>query len=178
MWREGKRRWGKVGLCRAASSVGRAAALLWANDFQVKQPGFIKERLKLFETLKTEHQLFPAAQERKNASSAITVRVAGGKTVQGERWRTTPYQVAAEIRWEPSCTQMRLPACTHSTPKHMHPRTRVPCAFICRPPSLLWICLERKYFILQYSNDFFRSWVLCLPAPLTWHVLKKTQFLA
>lgn len=69
-------------------------------DREVKQPGFIKERLKLFETLKTEHQLFPAAQERKNASSAITVRVAGGKTVQGERWRTTPYQVAAEISRE------------------------------------------------------------------------------
>lgn len=67
---------------------------------EVKQPGFIKERLKLFETLKTEHQLFPAAQERKNASSAITVRVAGGKTVQGQRWRTTPYQVAAEISRE------------------------------------------------------------------------------
>ncbi|XP_075809358.1 threonine--tRNA ligase 2, cytoplasmic [Microtus pennsylvanicus] len=69
-------------------------------DREVKQPGFIKERLTLFETLKTERQLLPAAQERKNASSAITVRVAGGKTVQGERWRTTPYQVAADISRE------------------------------------------------------------------------------
>ncbi|XP_050005150.1 threonine--tRNA ligase 2, cytoplasmic [Alexandromys fortis] len=69
-------------------------------DREVKQPGFIKERLALFETLKTERQLLPAAQERKNASSAITVRVAGGRTVQGERWRTTPYQVAAEISRE------------------------------------------------------------------------------
>ncbi|CAO2614317.1 Threonine--tRNA ligase 2, cytoplasmic [Lemmus lemmus] len=69
-------------------------------DREVKQPGFITERLKLFETLKTEHQLLPAAQERKNASSAITVRVAGGKAVQGERWKTTPYQVAAEISRE------------------------------------------------------------------------------
>ncbi|XP_005357853.1 probable threonine--tRNA ligase 2, cytoplasmic [Microtus ochrogaster] len=69
-------------------------------DREVKQPGFIKERLMLFETLKTESQLLPAAQERKNASSAITVRVAGGKTVQGERWRTTPYQVAADISRE------------------------------------------------------------------------------
>ncbi|KAH0501352.1 putative threonine--tRNA ligase 2, cytoplasmic [Microtus ochrogaster] len=69
-------------------------------DREVKQPGFIKERLMLFETLKTESQLLPAAQERKNASSAITVRVAGGKTVQGERWRTTPFQVAADISRE------------------------------------------------------------------------------
>lgn len=69
-------------------------------DREVKQPGFIKERLTLFETLKTECQLLPAAQERKNASSTITVRVAGGKTAQGERWRTTPYQVAADISRE------------------------------------------------------------------------------
>lgn len=69
-------------------------------DREVKQPGFIKERLTLFETLKTERQLLPAAQERKNASSTITVRVAGGKTAQGERWRTTPYQVAADISRE------------------------------------------------------------------------------
>ncbi|XP_037054741.1 threonine--tRNA ligase 2, cytoplasmic isoform X2 [Peromyscus leucopus] len=69
-------------------------------DREVKQPTFIKERLKLFETLKTDHQLLPAAQEKKNASSVITVRVAGGKTMQGERWRTTPYQVAAEISRE------------------------------------------------------------------------------
>ncbi|XP_038170142.1 threonine--tRNA ligase 2, cytoplasmic [Arvicola amphibius] len=67
-------------------------------DREVKQPGFIKERLKLFETLKTE--LLPAAQERKNASSVITVTVAGGRTVQGERWRTTPYQVAADVSRE------------------------------------------------------------------------------
>lgn len=69
-------------------------------DREVKQPGFIKERLTLFETLKTEHQLLPAVQERKNASGAITVRVAGGRAVQGERWRTTPYQVAAEVSRE------------------------------------------------------------------------------
>ncbi|ERE78099.1 putative threonyl-tRNA synthetase 2, cytoplasmic [Cricetulus griseus] len=69
-------------------------------DREVKQPNFIKERLKFFETLKIDHQLFPATLENKDASSVITVRVAGGKTVQGERWRTTPYQVAAEISQE------------------------------------------------------------------------------
>ncbi|XP_052017227.1 threonine--tRNA ligase 2, cytoplasmic isoform X2 [Apodemus sylvaticus] len=68
---------------------------------EVKQPDFIKERLQLFETLKTDHHLLlPAAQEKKNTNSLISVRVAGGKTVQGERWKTTPYQVAAGISKE------------------------------------------------------------------------------
>ncbi|XP_036040740.1 threonine--tRNA ligase 2, cytoplasmic isoform X2 [Onychomys torridus] len=69
-------------------------------DRELKQPTFIKERLKLFEALKTDYQLLPATQEKKNASSVITVRVAGRKTMQGERWRTTPYQVATEISRE------------------------------------------------------------------------------
>ncbi|GAB1292186.1 Threonine--tRNA ligase 2, cytoplasmic [Apodemus speciosus] len=69
-------------------------------DREVKQPLFIKERLQLFETLKTDHQLLPATQEKKNTNSVISVRVAGGKTVQGERWKTTPYQVAAGISKE------------------------------------------------------------------------------
>ncbi|XP_076791498.1 threonine--tRNA ligase 2, cytoplasmic isoform X2 [Arvicanthis niloticus] len=67
---------------------------------EVKQPNFIKERLQLFETLKTDHQLLPATQEKKNANSVISVRLAGGRTVQGERWKTTPYQVAAGISKE------------------------------------------------------------------------------
>ncbi|XP_027427121.1 threonine--tRNA ligase 2, cytoplasmic isoform X5 [Zalophus californianus] len=62
------------------------------------QPDFVKERLKLFEILKQDHQLlFVVADEKGNTSSVITVRVAGGKTVEGEVWKTTPYQVAAEI---------------------------------------------------------------------------------
>ncbi|XP_028632544.1 threonine--tRNA ligase 2, cytoplasmic [Grammomys surdaster] len=67
---------------------------------EVKQPNFIKERLQLFETLKTDHQLLPATQEKKNTNSVISVRLAGGRTVQGERWKTTPYQVAAGISKE------------------------------------------------------------------------------
>ncbi|XP_051004644.1 threonine--tRNA ligase 2, cytoplasmic [Acomys russatus] len=67
---------------------------------EVKQPNFIKGRLELYETLKTNRQLGPATQDKKNPSGVITVRVAGGKTVQGERWGTTPYQVAAEISQE------------------------------------------------------------------------------
>ncbi|XP_027978589.1 threonine--tRNA ligase 2, cytoplasmic isoform X1 [Eumetopias jubatus] len=62
------------------------------------QPDFVKERLKLFEILKQDHQLlFVVADEKGNTSNVITVRVAGGKTVEGEVWKTTPYQVAAEI---------------------------------------------------------------------------------
>lgn len=70
------------------------------NDFQVKnQPDFIKERWKLFEILKKDHQLLFATYEKKgNAGDAITVRVAGGQAVAGEAWVTTPYQVAADLR--------------------------------------------------------------------------------
>ncbi|CAD7676202.1 unnamed protein product [Nyctereutes procyonoides] len=62
------------------------------------KPDFVKERLKLYEILKKDYQLLFALNDKKgNTSNVITVRVAGGKTVEGEVWRTTPYQVAAEI---------------------------------------------------------------------------------
>ncbi|KAM8957751.1 threonine--tRNA ligase 2, cytoplasmic [Lycaon pictus] len=62
------------------------------------QPDFVKERLKLYETLKKDYQLLFALNDKKgNTSNVITVRMAGGKTVEGEVWTTTPYQVAAEI---------------------------------------------------------------------------------
>uniref|UniRef100_H0VDA1 threonine--tRNA ligase n=2 Tax=Cavia porcellus TaxID=10141 RepID=H0VDA1_CAVPO len=70
-------------------------------DGEVKQPDFIKERLKLFETLKKDHQHLLSIHEKKeNASTVITVRMVDGKTVEGEVWETTPYQVAAEISQE------------------------------------------------------------------------------
>ncbi|XP_047593760.1 threonine--tRNA ligase 2, cytoplasmic isoform X1 [Lutra lutra] len=62
------------------------------------QPDFVKERLKLFEILKKDHQLpFAVTDKKGNTNNVITVRVADGKTVKGEFWKTTPYQVAAEI---------------------------------------------------------------------------------
>lgn len=68
---------------------------------QVKQPIFIKERLKLFEILKKDHQLLLSIYGKKgDTSNIITVRVTDGQTVQGEVWKTTPYQVAAEISQE------------------------------------------------------------------------------
>nr|XP_028707178.1 threonine--tRNA ligase 2, cytoplasmic isoform X3 [Macaca mulatta] len=67
----------------------------------VKQPIFIKERLKLFEILKKDHQLLLSIYGKKgDTSNIITVRVTDGQTVQGEVWKTTPYQVAAEISQE------------------------------------------------------------------------------
>lgn len=72
------------------------------SDNEVKNPpNFIKERLKLFEILKKDHQLSFAMYEKKgDTSSGITVRVADGRTVEGEVWKTTPYQVAAGISQE------------------------------------------------------------------------------
>ncbi|XP_032691869.1 threonine--tRNA ligase 2, cytoplasmic isoform X1 [Lontra canadensis] len=62
------------------------------------QPDFVKERWKLFEILKKDHQLpFAVTDKKGNTNNVITVRVADGKTVKGEVWKTTPYQVAAEI---------------------------------------------------------------------------------
>ncbi|XP_022366789.1 probable threonine--tRNA ligase 2, cytoplasmic isoform X1 [Enhydra lutris kenyoni] len=62
------------------------------------QPDFVKERLKLFEILKKDHQLpFAVTDKKGSTNNVITVRVADGKTVKGEVWKTTPYQVAAEI---------------------------------------------------------------------------------
>lgn len=69
-------------------------------DNEVKNPpNFMKERLKFFEILKKDHQLLLAISEKKgDTSNVITVRVADGRIVKGEAWKTTPYQVAAEIR--------------------------------------------------------------------------------
>ncbi|KAM7048465.1 threonine--tRNA ligase 2, cytoplasmic [Molossus nigricans] len=68
-------------------------------DHEVKnQPDFIKERLKLFEKLKKDnHLLFAIYEQKGKAGKVITVRVADGETVEGEIWKTTPYQVAADI---------------------------------------------------------------------------------
>ncbi|KAM4826028.1 threonine--tRNA ligase 2, cytoplasmic [Thomomys bottae] len=67
---------------------------------EVKQPSFIKERLKLFETLKKEHQILLATEEKKNTSGVITVAMPDGKMVEGQVWKTTPYHVAAGISQE------------------------------------------------------------------------------
>ncbi|XP_064152306.1 threonine--tRNA ligase 2, cytoplasmic isoform X2 [Loxodonta africana] len=71
------------------------------NTEVIKQPGFIEERLKLFEILNKDHQLLLAICEKKESTSnRITVSMADGKTVEGQVWKTTPYQVATEISQE------------------------------------------------------------------------------
>ncbi|XP_072869063.1 threonine--tRNA ligase 2, cytoplasmic isoform X3 [Chlorocebus sabaeus] len=90
-------------LSRQATATLESAELAGAQEAgaQVKQPIFIKERLKLFEILKKDHQLLLSIYGKKgDTSNIITVRVADGQTVQGEVWKTTPYQVAAEISQE------------------------------------------------------------------------------
>ncbi|XP_059227671.1 threonine--tRNA ligase 2, cytoplasmic [Mustela nigripes] len=77
-----------------AQEATRAAAGAQVTN----QPDFVKERLKLFEILKKDHQLpFAVTDKKGNTNNVITVRVADGRTVKGEVWKTTPYQVAAEI---------------------------------------------------------------------------------
>ncbi|XP_016055812.1 PREDICTED: probable threonine--tRNA ligase 2, cytoplasmic isoform X2 [Miniopterus natalensis] len=69
----------------------------WEPDGEAKsQPDYVKERLKLFEILKKDH-LFTIYEKKGTPGNVITVRVADGKTVEGEAWKTTPYQVAADI---------------------------------------------------------------------------------
>nr|XP_051678231.1 threonine--tRNA ligase 2, cytoplasmic isoform X1 [Oryctolagus cuniculus] len=65
-----------------------------------RRPHFIKERLELFQALKEDSQALLPVGEQEDAGSALTVRVAGGETVEGARGRTTPYQVAAAISRE------------------------------------------------------------------------------
>ncbi|KAI5237221.1 Threonine--Trna Ligase 2, Cytoplasmic [Manis pentadactyla] len=101
------------GAGRAAACAQPPAAQSQGKDIKKKeeeigpdsdakdQPHFMKERLKLFEILKEDHQpLFAFYEKKGNTSNVITVRVADGKTVEGEVWKTTPYQVAAEISQE------------------------------------------------------------------------------
>ncbi|XP_054417937.1 threonine--tRNA ligase 2, cytoplasmic [Pteronotus mesoamericanus] len=71
-------------------------------DSELKnQPHFMKDRWKFFESLEKDHRvLFAICEKRGNATNVIKVKVADGKTVEGEVWKTTPYQVAADISQE------------------------------------------------------------------------------
>jgi threonyl-tRNA synthetase len=56
-------------------------------------PEFLGPRLEMFERLKKEYDQWVAAQE----STPITVTLPDGKTVGGSSWKTTAYDVAAQI---------------------------------------------------------------------------------
>lgn len=60
-------------------------------------PAFIEDRLKLYEALKKEHDAL-LAYRAANQSKSIKITLTDGETVEGESWKTTPYQLAVGIR--------------------------------------------------------------------------------
>ncbi|NWZ43424.1 SYTC2 ligase, partial [Brachypodius atriceps] len=65
------------------------------NDLQCV-PGFIGDRLKLYEALKKEHDAL-LAYRAANQSKSIKITLTNGEMVEGESWKTTPYQLAVGI---------------------------------------------------------------------------------
>ncbi|CAL8249120.1 unnamed protein product [Merluccius merluccius] len=59
-------------------------------------PQYIEDRLSLYTKLKAEHDALQAERAEKD-SRPIKVTLPDGKVVDGESWKTTPYQVAAGI---------------------------------------------------------------------------------
>uniref|UniRef100_A0A8C3VN11 threonine--tRNA ligase n=1 Tax=Catharus ustulatus TaxID=91951 RepID=A0A8C3VN11_CATUS len=57
---------------------------------------FIEDRLKLYEVLKKEHDAL-LAYRAANQSKSIKITLTDGEMVEGESWRTTPYQLAVGI---------------------------------------------------------------------------------
>uniref|UniRef100_A0A4X2LAB6 threonine--tRNA ligase n=1 Tax=Vombatus ursinus TaxID=29139 RepID=A0A4X2LAB6_VOMUR len=79
------------------SLVGSVFMSLSCNDLQLcSGPDFIEDRLTLYETLKREHDTL-LAHRAANESKLIKIMLIDGKIVEGESWKTTPYQVAAGI---------------------------------------------------------------------------------
>ncbi|NWR20042.1 SYTC2 ligase, partial [Emberiza fucata] len=65
------------------------------NDLQCG-PSFIEDRLKLYEALKKEHDAL-LAYRAANQSKPIKITLTDGETLEGESWKTTPYQLAVGI---------------------------------------------------------------------------------
>lgn len=65
------------------------------NELQC-EPSFIEDRLKLYETLKKEHDAL-LAYRAASQSKSIRVILTDGKVIEGESWKTTPYQLAAGV---------------------------------------------------------------------------------
>lgn len=61
------------------------------------QPQYIDDRLVLYKALKAEHDALLAEKAEKE-SKPIKITLPDGKVVEGESWRSTPYQVACGIR--------------------------------------------------------------------------------
>ncbi|XP_072201714.1 threonine--tRNA ligase 2, cytoplasmic [Excalfactoria chinensis] len=60
------------------------------------EPSFIEDRLKLYETLKKEHDAL-LAYRAANEAKPIKITLTDGKIADGESWKTTPYQLAVGI---------------------------------------------------------------------------------
>lgn len=60
------------------------------------EPSFIEDRLKLYETLKKEHDAL-LAYRAANETKPIKITLTDGKIADGESWKTTPYQLAVGI---------------------------------------------------------------------------------
>ncbi len=58
-------------------------------------PGFLQHRLEMWDKLKKEYDEWVAAQD----PVAIKITLPDGKQVEGNAWRTTPYEVARGIRY-------------------------------------------------------------------------------
>uniref|UniRef100_A0A8C1INV6 threonine--tRNA ligase n=1 Tax=Cyprinus carpio TaxID=7962 RepID=A0A8C1INV6_CYPCA len=62
----------------------------------VPQPQYIEERLSIYNKLKAEHDALLAEKAAKD-SKPIKITLPDGTVVDGESWKTTPYQVACGI---------------------------------------------------------------------------------
>uniref|UniRef100_A0A8C1QMZ6 threonine--tRNA ligase n=1 Tax=Cyprinus carpio TaxID=7962 RepID=A0A8C1QMZ6_CYPCA len=73
-------------MCRAGGTPGQLNPL----------PQYIDERLSIYNKLKAEHDALLSEKAEKD-SKPIKITLPDGKVVDGESWKTTPYQVACGI---------------------------------------------------------------------------------
>ncbi|CAL8345744.1 unnamed protein product [Lota lota] len=93
---DGKKRGAGGGKDGAKKKAKGAAGDSAARGELSPPPKYIEERLSLYTKLKAEHDAL-LAQRAERDSKPIKVTLPDGKVVDGESWKTTPYQVAAGI---------------------------------------------------------------------------------
>uniref|UniRef100_A0A8C3LIP3 threonine--tRNA ligase n=1 Tax=Chrysolophus pictus TaxID=9089 RepID=A0A8C3LIP3_CHRPC len=88
--------------CKLGQKYGLLSEVGHAKPFRSRwmrlqcEPSFIEDRLKLYETLKKEHDAL-LAYRAANETKPIKITLTDGKIVNGESWKTTPYQLAVGI---------------------------------------------------------------------------------
>ena len=84
-------------LCSALICLGiKYSCFEWWCFFQLDPPPeFLAQRQELWDKLKKEHDDWLAAQ----VPQPIKITLPDGKVLDGESWRTTPYQIASGIRF-------------------------------------------------------------------------------